>query len=470
MPIFKTFCTLDGYYVYDRNTNSILTVDKQDFVSLQKFENKQTDENINQVIQRFQNAGYLLPSVIKTIQHPETRDLCEHIQRKTEQITLQITQNCNLRCDYCPYSGGYENRSHSNRRMSFEMAQKCIDYLISHSCENDKVALGFYGGEPLLEIQLIKDCVKYIQNNYSEKDINLTITTNGTLLTADIMDFLVAANFNIMLSMDGNKDVHDRHRKFINGQGTYDKVMRNLLYIKNNYPEYYHKITINTVISQDVDFKCVNSFYNTDDVVSCYSPKYSIVNTYNAKNYVNYNESFVITERYEHLKALLWLAGKLDEDRVSKLFIIEKAAVKRTHDLLKSAGALSEVCHPGGPCLPGARRPFVDVNGNIYPCERVSENSGIMKIGTIEKGIDIDKAKTLLNVGAISADVCSNCWGLIHCTQCAAAADGTQKLSRRLRLSRCSGVLADILEKFKIYCFLLEQGYDFENQGGLAYE
>ena len=83
-----------------------------------------------------------------------------------------MTQQCNLRCEYCAYSGIYDNRTHSNKRMSFETAKKSIDFFLDHSRDSESIAFGFYGGEPLLEASLIEKCIDYINKNVEGKEVN----------------------------------------------------------------------------------------------------------------------------------------------------------------------------------------------------------------------------------------------------------------------------------------------------------
>ena len=116
----------------------------------------------NEIIKELQNEGYLSSQYIEMIEHPMTRNIESALGNSVHMLTLQVTQNCNLRCKYCVYSGSYINRKHNNKRMSFETAKKAIDYYILHSSQMPKLRFGFYGGEPTLEMELIRKCVSYI--------------------------------------------------------------------------------------------------------------------------------------------------------------------------------------------------------------------------------------------------------------------------------------------------------------------
>lgn len=119
------------------------------------------DSYVYQYVEDLKNNGYLSSNRVKETEHPATELLPYYINNKINFITLQITQNCNLRCSYCVYSGKYKNRAHSQKTMSKETAQKAIDYYISHSRDTKNLSIGFYGGEPLLCIDMIEYCVDY---------------------------------------------------------------------------------------------------------------------------------------------------------------------------------------------------------------------------------------------------------------------------------------------------------------------
>ncbi len=144
-------------------------------------------------------------------------------------ITLQVTQNCNLHCSYCAYSGNYENRSHKALNMDIETAKKGIDYLIEHSPDNEIVDIGFYGGEPLLTFNLIKECVAYAEKKAEGKNMMFNLTTNGTLIKPEMIDFFEKHNVSITISIDGPREIHDLNRKFAHsGTGSFDIMMKNL--------------------------------------------------------------------------------------------------------------------------------------------------------------------------------------------------------------------------------------------------
>lgn len=145
------------------------------------------------------------------------------------QLILQVTQNCNLRCKYCVYSGSYVNRTHTKKRMSFEIAKQAVDFYFAHNTNKDAGVISFYGGEPLLEMELIKKIVVYSEKLYEGKELRFNMTSNATLLTDEIADFLYEHNFNLTISLDGPEEVHNQSRVFADSKtGTFQCIIKNL--------------------------------------------------------------------------------------------------------------------------------------------------------------------------------------------------------------------------------------------------
>ena len=181
---YKTFKTPLAYYVYDRHTNKILKITKEDY---EKINSKRADDTF---WKKFQNKGYLLENRVEEIEHPDTAMLSHTLNEKMEYLLLQVTQECNLRCHYCVYGGNYETRVHSDLNMDISLAEKAIDYYLEHSSQAAELMVGFYGGEPLLKMDLIKHCVSYIKAKATDKVVKFTVTTNGTLLTIERAQYL----------------------------------------------------------------------------------------------------------------------------------------------------------------------------------------------------------------------------------------------------------------------------------------
>ncbi|HCC35273.1 MAG TPA: Cys-rich peptide radical SAM maturase CcpM [Ruminococcaceae bacterium] len=464
--LFHCFSTAKQKYVFDANTNSVFTVDEQQFEALSEVEHgKETLEN-KKILYNLQSKGYCKDVVIEQIYNPDTEIIDAHLDKKMRVIVLQVTQRCNLRCSYCAYSGRYKNRLHSLKRMNFETAKCAIDFALSHSEDTKSLVFSFYGGEPLLELPLIKDCVEYINKQAPNREIIFSMTTNGTLLTPEVYGYLNEKGFNIAISLDGPKIVHDASRKHPDGSGSYDRIMENIQAIKKLYPESVNKIRFNAVLSPEITDSCLPSVFKSDDVVLYYNQTASTVSDRYTDNQSRYSEAFVLNYNREKCKLLLSMARKLNKKHVSTLLGMRESQLGRENIRLQRIPRINPVCHPGGPCLAGAMRLFVSAEGKFFPCERVSENSELMAIGELENGFDLEKVKKVMNPGQVTQDQCKKCWAINHCSLCAAFSDDMTGLSSQVRLSNCPKSKSDYEEVLKEICFLKEAGCTFNNQGG----
>lgn len=194
-----TFRTLNSCYLYDVNINSIIRINESTYNILK---NEQEIPNGDIRISKLKERGFLQPIDRNfQIEHPLTDKVESYIQNNLSLLILQVTQNCNLRCKYCVYSGSYVNRVHTNKRMNFETAKQAVDFYYNHSKNIDIASISFYGGEPLLEFELIRNIVEYCEMKFSGKQLNLNMTTNATLLTNEMMDFLQVHKINTTLQL-----------------------------------------------------------------------------------------------------------------------------------------------------------------------------------------------------------------------------------------------------------------------------
>ena len=182
--------------------------------------------------------------------------------------------------------------------------------------------------------------------------------------------------------------------------------MENLLYIRDKYPDFFRKISFNTVVAPGTDFRCVNDFFDANDIIQDNNLRMGIMNDFYVEEPIQYDDLYSINYKVQRTKLLLSALGLINKNKVSRLFIHEIPKILRMHKELSGINGLARITHPGGPCIPGARRPMIDVDGNIFPCERVSEESEIMKIGNIYSGYDLEKARVVLNPGKVTADKC----------------------------------------------------------------
>lgn len=473
MPNIHLFSEYQKYYLYDVNINAVTTISKEifDFFSSwinedEKQADKEVDKEIEEDIQFLIDQEYLSEKRdIQKVEHFESEILKDLYQNNMGTVILQVTQNCNLRCEYCVYSGSYVNRVHSNKRMSYDTAMKAIDFLASHSSNSDEISIGFYGGEPLLEIDLIKKAVLYSGKVFAEKKLSYNITTNATLLSLEIADFLVANEFNITISLDGPKSIHNKNRIFAgSNKGTFDIIMKNVEKIRKKYPFYEKKISFNAVIDLTQNVSCSNEFFLNYEAVKGLNVNGTFINPVSRKEEMLYDPSLYAISNYETFKVYLYACNKkMFKNYEPTLYGSEIASIKQSmcERYIGKSGDEEQIS-PGGQCLPGIQRFFVTVDGCFYPCERVDETSKELCIGDLDNGMNISNALKILNIAAETGEQCKKCWCFKMCYQCIAKAEEDGKIEPNARLKWCQQTRESVEETIKNYIVLKKYGCRFE--------
>jgi uncharacterized protein len=470
VPFIHLFSTPLGYYCFDVNTDLILEVPKQVYMYLSDPDNAPCDSEILAYVDNLRGKGHLSSHRIAESEHALTEILDDALNSKITLLILQVTQSCNLRCSYCIYSGSYNNRGHSSQNMDFEVAQKAIDYYINHSRDTRVLSIGFYGGEPLLRIDFIKDCVAYIEDVAEGRTVKYGVTTNGTLLSEDIASYFSEKEFGLTISLDGPDYIHDKHRRY-NGtdEGSFSTMMENIFSLKMNHPEYYKEhVIFNTVLDPSNGFGCVDGFLLDNAIFEEAFFSSSVIDNRYLKNdgHVGrvFTVDFLVEREYELFRLFLKKLGRLQNCKVSKLLetFFSRISRQRIGKQDSSMLRLPEKYHHSGPCMPGVMRLFVSAEGNLYPCERVSEESEISRIGTIYDGIDRQKAELLLNIEKETSAKCRNCWAYLYCGICIGEIDGLDKICTDKLKDSCPLMRDGVEETFKDYCVLKSLGYDFE--------
>jgi uncharacterized protein len=468
LPFFHLFSTPRERYLYDVNTDSILNIPEDVFLSLgasRRGDNACGDHEADLYIKGLKANGFLKSNRVAEVEHPMAKVLNFCIANKLSHVILQVTQSCNLRCSYCVYSGGYKQRGHSQKQMSLDVAKKSIDYLIGHSKDSSLITVGFYGGEPLLRFDMIKECVEYADKSAEGRKVKYGITTNGTLLSDDIIEYFVAHDFAVTISLDGPREIHDKNRRFAGkDKGSFDVLIDNLKRIKSRFPEYYKRIIYNTVLDPSNGFRCVDEFILNDEMFEDMFFSSTVIDSRNAINEIKFEDDFVAEREYEMFKIFLKKIGRLNGYSVSKLLetTFEMTSRQRKGKQSVSSSSLPARFHHSGPCVPAMLRLFVSADGVFYPCERVSELSEISKIGDIWNGVDLEKADRILNIERETDTPCMNCWAYLYCTACFGQIEGSLNEAKGTLSRMCATVRRGVEENFLDYCTLRELGYDFE--------
>ena len=460
-PLIKLLETPINKYIYDVNKNELIAVSDESYAAVQAL----LDGDIetlppgNAELTYLQSQGYLSNRRVQTIHHPATGDLPYLLDRKLEKVTLQLTQQCNFRCSYCIYSdlNNEAQRSHSGDGMSFETAKRAVDFLWEHSVDTEKPNIGFYGGEPLLRFELIKQIVAYADERFEGRGHTYSITTNGSLLTDDIGDYLAARDILLMISLDGPKEIHDVSRRFAaDGRGSFDTVRENIERLRARHPAYAAGISISMVMNPQHDYACISRVAVDYDAFRDMNLSPSLIDDTYSNEGTLYTEAFAQKQQYAYFlsyAARLALAEDVPDAPLTK------QGIQQTESKLHRMSPrkmLPDATSPGGPCVPGQLKLFVTVHGEFYPCERVNESSAVMNIGNLDDGFHLERARNLLNIGALTADKCRDCWAFTECNLCAKQADNSCELSGALKETFCEGVLFNVEAELRNILLLRE--------------
>jgi uncharacterized protein len=300
------------------------------------------------------------------------------------KCTLAITQKCNLACDYC-----YIQKNEVTMRLA--TAQNIVNHVFLNSPLDEKIDFGFFGGEPLLEFALIKCITGIIQSHerYSPERVTLTVTTNGTILTRQIIDFLIANSFALCISCDGPPIVQNRHRHFKNGKGSSTLVEKNIKRALEIFP----LIPVNAVYSPE-------TMESLPDVVAY------LVSLGVERIFLNPDISAVWTEKEATILPRLF-------DSIGKMYLDYHLRSKPKYISLidsKIAVILKGGYQPMEKCRMGDGELAFAPSGNIYPCERLigSDNENSHCLGNINDKIELKKRCRHIPTEAVNTE-CAHC-------------------------------------------------------------
>ena len=278
-----------------------------------------------------------------------------------------------------------------------------------------------------------------------------------------LIQYFIKNNIQIMFSLDGPKEVHDKNRIFAgSNRGSFEKLRDSMKMIYSMDRKYYKKnVSFNTVLDPQNELRTIYEFLDKDRLISKNLSRISVLNDNYTDKQCEFSGEFVEEQEYEYFKCFLSKLKRINEKFVARAvkeeFDNEMREIKQHEEKMQEE--ISKVNHHSGPCIPGAKKNFVTAEGNIYPCERVSEISEVSKIGDIKKGIDKNKVLNLLNIERYSQDRCKDCWAYQHCTICIACADDTKNISNKEIEKHCWKVRGGFEEAMKNYCTLKELGY-----------
>ena len=330
----------------------------------------------------------------------------KHIKNKSiVRLDLVPTYNCNLRCDYCYLTDRIDYKF--KKEMSQDIAQKALNFLFSQSNEKD-ILIGFRGREPLLNFGVIKFVIERCEE-YAKKTgrrFAYSLTTNGTLLSEEIYNFFAGHGHKVHLgiSLDGNKKTHDSVRRFPDGKGSHDLIIKKINKIREWDKDYFDKkVSFLPVITPQNPslLERLKYFKNLgiDDIT------FPMVNPTN-KYKLNSQKRKLLSHHQQMYDS--YIINKF----ISKNF--EEMNYKTPYPL--TIRQLLKPTRHSFPCRMGITYIVVDVDGGIYPCDFFVGNKNFL-IGNIERGLDFRKIFMLYKDFNEITTECSKCWAIYFCSR-----------------------------------------------------
>ena len=323
-------------------------------------------------------------------------------------MCLLVAHDCNLRCKYCFADTG-EYHMASRTMLSAETGRKALDWLVAHSGNRRNLEVDFFGGEPLMNFQVIKEVVAYgreLEKKHN-KVFKFTTTTNAVLLNDEMMDFLNAEMDNVVISIDGRPEVHDRMRPTPNGKGSYDLIIdRAKRFVeKRGQQRYYLR---GTFTGYNLDFG--NDVLHLADLGFEQLSIEPVVTDEKCPYAIKESDLPTVYDEYERL-------GReyVRYRREGKWFSFFHFMVDLT----------------GGPCLKkrltgcGSGNEYVAVtaDGDIYPCHQFVGREGMRMGSVVDGSFNRDIQRQFQQNNVLNKDKCSRCWARFYCSGgCAANA------------------------------------------------
>jgi len=348
---------------------------------------------------------------IGALNAPDNYDDVKQLQDPgvVKSMCLHVAHDCNLRCKYCFAATG-DFCMGERKLLSYEVGKKALDWLVEKSGKRVHLEVDFFGGEPLMNFDVMKRLVEYGRSIEAEKNkkFKFTTTTNCVLMTEEIMDFFNKEMGNVVISMDGRPEVHDRMRPTINGKGSYAIIAEKAKEFakRRGHQEYYVRGTFtgyNKDFANDVLFLADEGFeqLSVEPVVTDPACEYAL----------HEEDLPELREEYERLAV-----AYMDRRANGKWFNFFHFNV----DL------------EGGPCLRkrltgcGAGNEYIAVtpDGEIYPCHQFVGREGYRMGSVLDGTFNTELQKKFANNHVLTKEKCRECWARFYCSGgCAANAE-----------------------------------------------
>jgi uncharacterized protein len=321
------------------------------------------------------------------------------LNKTSTNITLNISQTCNLACKYCYADSG--TFGEAPKVMSWEVAKKAVDFLFARTKGCKEIGIIFFGGEPLLNFKMIKDVVEYSRDLAAKegKRIGFSLTTNGTVLTDEIIEFLCRHHFGLKVSLDGPKKLHDQMRPFKNGQGSYDITAANLkkllarrghLSVRPTLTR--HNVSVNELAEFFYEFGFTRIGFGIASGTCFEKTPYDLLYADMEKLFKEDEETAEVM--FDRLERKLPIRYNPFENLLSSIHIRRKTRIR---------------------CGFGRGVSTVSADGKIHACHRLVGMEGCAT-GDLDQGIDREKVYQLLrNYYQVKEHCWNTCWARHIC-------------------------------------------------------
>lgn len=401
----------DMYFVLDINSGAVHIVDEMLYNIIEKLNCGQDQDKVKTSIsnkylkkdieEAFEEINLLIENQQLFSNNKYEEALLKFKERETvvKALCLHIAHDCNLSCRYCFAS---EGEYHGQRSlMSLEVGKRSVDFLIENSKNRKNLEIDFFGGEPLMNFQVVKDIISYAKSKEKEynKNFRFTITTNGVLLTDEIIEYINENMYNVVLSIDGRKEIHDLMRPASNGKGSYDLILPKFKRIAESREQknYYVRGTFtnnNLDFSKDVLHLADLGFeqISIEPVVAPETEAYSLKE----------KDIKELEKEYEYLVSKM-LEYKNEGRKFNFFhFMIDLGQGPCVYKRMTGCGAGTEYL-------------AVSPEGNFYPCHQFVGLEEF-KMGSVYEGIErIDIQTEFKNCHLYSKEACKKCWAKYYC-------------------------------------------------------
>ncbi len=417
---------LGGYnIVLDICSGSVHVVDEVAYDIIAMFESHPEEYIINELTKKYADSDDITPQDIRDcfkqvvalrdsgkLFAPDTFEpVAGHLKAKTsgviKALCIHIAHTCNLNCSYCFASQG---KYHGDRAMmSLEVGKRALDFLVENSGTRHNLEVDFFGGEPLMNFDVVKQMVAYARTleKKHNKNFRFTLTTNGMLIDDDVIDFANREMSNVVLSLDGRKEIHDRYRVDYTGRGSWETIVPKFqkLVEARGGKNYYMR---GTFTHANPDF--LNDIQQMLDLGFTELSMEPVVCAPGDESELTQEDLPIVLDQYEKLAELM-----RKRDKEGKPFTFYHYMIDLT----------------GGPCIykrisgcgSGTEYMAVTPWGDLYPCHQfVGEDK--FKLGDIWQGVTNNEVvDEFASCNVYARPECHDCWAKLYCSGgCAANA------------------------------------------------